>query len=136
MTDPFYAGGGIGLGPRPPVAEAEPYPQPQLQAHLLTITGCCPIKTAVAELSADAWKLGWQTIITHARGQYPHAKLGTPGKVKDSLAVRMWAGDERAAAVYVGGSTWSWDYLYRWTVGMRPHKYGTITEFRQSLLLP
>lgn len=134
MSDYYYAGGGIGLGPRPSVAEADAYPEPELQAHPIE-DECCPVKTAVADLANDAFGLGWQTVITHARGRYPHAKLATPGAVKDSLAVRMWAGDQRAVAVYVSGSTWSWDYLYRWTVGVAPHKYKTITEFRQGLLL-
>lgn len=108
MTDSFYAGGGIGLGPRPPVPEPEPYPEPVVSSRD-GVPG--PKKTAVAALVRLAEAHGWSVQVTYAKGCFPHGATGRPGAPKESLAVRMERGQERAVAVYVGGSTWSWDTL-------------------------
>jgi hypothetical protein len=89
-------------------------------------------KTAVAGLVRDAVTAGWTVHVTHARGCYP--SIGQkPSKQKDSLAVRMRRRDQRAVAVYVEASTWSWDILYRWVLGEFPAKLPTITAFRAVL---
>jgi hypothetical protein len=113
MTDSFYAGGGIGLGPVIPAYVREPYPAPELTAHPYA-PDCCPSKDAVSDLQDLAVLLGWEVKVTHARGCFPHASLGTPGGVQDSLAVRMRHGAQRAVAVYAGAGKWSWGTIARW----------------------
>lgn len=108
MSDYWYAGGGIGLGPRPPVPLAEPYPAPVVSSRD-GVQG--PRKTAVASMVRLAESHGWTVAVTYAKGSFPHASTGRPGAPKESLAVRMARGPERAVAVYVGGSTWSWGTL-------------------------
>jgi hypothetical protein len=108
MSDYWYAGGGIGLGPRPPVPSAEPYPEPVVSSRD-GVTG--PSKTAVKALVKLAEAHGWATEVTYAKGSFPHASTGRPGAPKESLAVRMARGTQYAVAVYVGGSTWSWETL-------------------------
>jgi hypothetical protein len=59
---------------------------------------------------------GWACLVTYAKGRFPHGTTGAPGAVKESLAVRMARGSERAVAVYVGGAgTWSWGTLVRFS---------------------
>ena len=119
MTDQWYAGGGIGLGPRPPVPPADPYPAPVISSRD-GVQG--PRKTAVVALAKLAAQHGWDTEVTYAKGSFPHGATGRPGAPKESLAVRMARGTERAVAVYVGGSTWSWETLVVWSaLGFWPY---------------
>jgi hypothetical protein len=54
---------------------------------------------------------GWTVQVTYAKGHFPNGATGRPGPAKESLAVRMARPPEHAVAVYVGGSTWSWETL-------------------------
>jgi hypothetical protein len=133
MSDYWYAGGGIGLGPRPAVPPAEPYPAPVVSSRDGAVG---PSKTAVAALVKLAEAHGWVTEVTYAKGSFPHASTGRPGAPKESLAVRMARGTERAVAVYVGGSTWSWGtlvYADRHREVFR--RFDQVTPF-QKVLLP
>lgn len=124
-----YAGGGIGLGPIVAVAELEPYPVPEVTSRD-GVDG--PAKRAVDDLTRLAAVFGWQARITYARGCFPHAAHGTPGGVKDSLAVRLWRGQERAVAVYVGSEkAWAWDTLAYWRLGSQgwPQRAADLSSF-------
>lgn len=137
MTDSFYAGGGIGLGPRPPAAPVTPYPAPLVRS---TDGVPGPVKTAVTGLVKLAEAAGWTVRVTYAKGWMPNTKTGRPGKApKETLAVRMERGTERAVAVYAGASTWAWDTMMRWTIrtadqdGVPPRKYGTLGPFKEAI---
>lgn len=121
-----YLGGGIGLGPVPPPAPREPYPVPEIPAH---ITDDYMGKRAVLMTVALARSLGWDVVVTRARGCWPHRTTGAPGPQRDSLAVRMRRDGIPAAAVYVQGtSTWAWETLM---VGMI--KYPTMKLFQEAI---
>jgi len=128
MTDSFYAGGGIGLGPRPPDAPVTPYPEPLVRS---TDGVPGPTKTAVTGLVKFAEAHGWTVKVTYAKGWMPNTKTGRPGKApKETLAVRMERGTERAVAVYAGASTWAWDTMLRWDAGVTPGKFTILGEFK------
>lgn len=139
MTDPIYAGGGIGLGPRVADYVREPYPEPEVTSRD-GVAG--PTKSAVESMVRAARAHGWAVEVTYARGCFPHATTGRPGPVKDSLAVRMEQGRDSAVAVYVGGSTWSWDTLLILRRGRilsiprrgRIERYSTVGAFLDALL--
>jgi hypothetical protein len=134
VSDVLYAGGGIGLGPRPEKPAQSRYPAPEEPGHIVLPT--CPQKRAVSDLVALAGASGWSAVVTHARGRYPHVTTGRPGPVKDSLAVRLFRRRdvaEYAVAVYVGGSTWSWELLRCWRFGEFPRKYKLLSDFTERL---
>lgn len=96
---------------RPRNAGPEPFPAPLVVSRLAT-----DLPMAVKSLQGLADAFGWRILPTEAQGWYPHATTGRPGsRPKRSLAVRMRRGDQGAVAVYVEGSTWSWEYLYAWS---------------------
>lgn len=129
MNDSFYAGGGIGLGPRPPVPPAEPYPAPVISSRD-GVEG--PAKTAVQDLMRLAEAHGWAIRLTYAKGHFPNGATGRPGVAKESLAVRMSRFGEQAIAIYVGGSTWSWDTLVRST-SEAFHRYAGLGLFMDAV---
>lgn len=112
------------------MARLEPAPERPYPAPEVTSRDGAPVpeKQAVADLAQHAVFKGWAVVTTFARGCPPHAKLGTPLAVRDSIAVRLSRGKEWAVAVYSGGSTWAWDTLY---VNGRRHE--TITAFKEAL---
>jgi hypothetical protein len=95
-----------------------------------------PVKRAVGDLVALAGTLGWSVDVTYARGCFPHATTGRPGPVKDSLAVRMARGPLRAVAVYVEGSTWSWDTLAVQGSGAFPVRHSDLGRFMDGAFGP
>jgi hypothetical protein len=130
MPDALYAGGGIGLGPRPPAEPRELYPAPEVTSRD-GVAG--PEKRAVRDMVRAVGATGWAAKVTYAKGHVPHATTGRPGaEPRESLAVRMWRGDQRAVAVYVDhGAGWSWDTL--WILGEHPRKYPAVTAFLVEL---
>jgi hypothetical protein len=110
----------------------ERYPEPTIGAH--EVDAGYLGKRSVMAMVALAGMCGWTYRVTHARGSFPHATTGTASKAKDSLAVRMHRGPERAVAVYVNTSadTWSWETLSRWEIGSGefPDRLGNVTAFR------
>jgi hypothetical protein len=97
-----------------PVAQAvvaKPYPRPEITSRD-GVQG--PQKDAVDDLVAMARAHGWTAVVTYSRGCLPHGTTGKPSAVKDTLAVRMVRGLERAVAMYVSGSSWSWDTFILW----------------------
>jgi hypothetical protein len=132
MPDALYAGGGIGLGPAVVPAGLDPYPAPLVTSE----DGAPgPVKTAVTSLVREVTAVGWTAVVTYAKGWMPHATHGRPGaQPVESLAVRMHRGDRRAVAIYVSGSSWSWDSLWVWALGEFPDKPGTISAFRDAVL--
>jgi len=134
VTGSEYAGGGIGLGPRVSLVEHEPYPAPEVTSRM-GIAG--PERKAVTDLMALAVRFGWQCQVTYARGCFPHSSHGTPGPVKDSLAVRMTrAGGWRAVAVYAGADTWAWDTLALQSLWYWPRRYGSLSDFLDGVFGP
>jgi hypothetical protein len=135
MSDYWYAGGGIGLGPRADVLEREPYPAPEVTSRD-GVTG--PAKTAVDSLVRTVWpSFGFWPDVRYARGHFPHASHGTPGELKESLAVVMTRGSQRAVAVYAGsGKSWSWDTLAIQGSGAWPRRFNSLAAFLDGLLGP
>jgi hypothetical protein len=129
----MYAGGGIGLGPGAPVLEREPYPAPEVTSRDGEVW---PAKKAVDDLTELGWKLGWTVLTTYARGHFPHASLGTPGELKESIAVRMDRGPMRAVAVYAGAGSWSWDTLAIQGSGAWPRRFSSLAAFLDGLVGP
>jgi hypothetical protein len=136
ITD--YAGGGIGLGPSTSVytlgSELAAWPDPAVASHVVPSTYLA--KKAVVDLAKKAVANGWFVKVTHAQGCYPSVGQ-RPSRQRHSLAVRMWRGEDRAVAIYVEGTSekagWSWDTLYRWTLGEFPTKYATVTPFLEVI---
>lgn len=127
----MYLGGGIGLAPQPQPAPSPPFPRPEVPSTAVPVDAVA--KKAAKDLALYAIGKGWTVLVTRARGCFPHGSTGRPGPPRDSLAVRMARGDDRAVAVYVQGSAWTWDTLYRWQVGHWHRKLKTITELRETL---
>lgn len=115
--------------------EHEPYPAPAIAAH--EVDAGYLGKRSVMDMARLAEAAGWTYRVTHARGSFPHATTGTASKPKDSLAVRMHRGPERAVAVYVKTSAdaWSWETLSRWAwaSGEFPDRLGNVTVFKALL---
>lgn len=138
----FYRANGSRPAPYDPAVMARPapdlgtseYPAPEVTSKDGLIG---PAKRAVGDMERHAVLHGWNIRTTYAKGYVPHARLGTPGATpKESLAVRMWRGEQRAVAVYVGtASAWSWTTLYLWRLGEFPTKYATVTPFLEALEL-
>jgi hypothetical protein len=130
MPDAFYAGGGIGLGPAAPARPVAPYPAPLVRSE----DGVpAPGKTPVVALAQLAESMGWSVWITYAHGWMPNTKTGRPGKApKETIAVRMRRGAERAVAVYAGTPTsWAWDTMLAWEVGgSKTWKLTSFTAFQ------
>ena len=133
MTDSFYAGGGIGLGPRVATEVREPYPEPEVTSRM-GIEG--PERKAVTDLVRMGRAWGADVRIQYARGCFPHALLGTPGEVKDSLGVVMQRGVVRAVAVHVGSDTWAWGTLAVQIPGAPPERFTTLAEFLDGVFGP
>jgi hypothetical protein len=91
------------------------------------------VKAPVGLLKGKAEALGWTVHVTYAEGNYPHSTTGRPGALKASYAVRMRKDAYGAVAVYVGGSSWSWDYLYVWGPDQPWTKYGTQKALLEAL---
>jgi hypothetical protein len=140
MTDRFYAGGGIGLGPRPPMVERVPYPVPEVTSRdgmAIARMGLIESKRAVMDLIKMVRTVSFEVVIQYARGYFPHATFGTPGELKESIAVRMDRGPVRAVAVYAGaGKAWSWDTLAIQGSGAWPRRFDSLTAFLDGLLGP
>lgn len=109
-----------------------PYPAPSVTSED-GLPG--PAKLAVGSMESHAVLHGWNIRTTYAKGHVPHARLGTPSVTpRESLAVRMWRGEQRAVAVYVGvDKVWSWTTLYLWRLGEFPTKYAAVTPFLDAL---
>lgn len=65
-----------------------------------------PAPQPVAALVLYATLLHWDCVTTYAKGNPPHAGHGRPTAVRESWAIRMTRGTERAVAVRMG-NTWS-----------------------------
>lgn len=104
-----------------PPAGREPWPDPELVNREVAADG----KTAVRDLVVLAQAHGWTAVVTQARGAWPGV-AGRPTIQRESLAVRLNRGDERAVAVYVEaatGRTWAWDALWAWRAGQFPQDH-------------
>jgi hypothetical protein len=140
VSDYFYAGGGIGLGPGAPVLEREPYPVPEVTSRdgmAIARMGLIESKRAVIDLIKMVRTVGFEVVIQYARGHFPHASLGTPGELKESIGIRMDRGPMRAVAVYAGaGKSWSWDTLAIQGSGAWPRRFDSLAAFLDGLLGP
>jgi hypothetical protein len=92
------------LAHKPPV-ERVAFPAP-LRAS--TDPGGTPgIPGPVLKLQRDAQEAGWAVERTYAVGFLPHATHGRPGEAaKESWALRMTRGTDRAVAIHMAG-TWT-----------------------------
>lgn len=90
------------------------------------------IPNPVTELEAYAASLGWDTMITYAKGWVPHASWGTPNKggARESWGVRMRRGAFRATAVRMNGS---WASMWTWSDTDFFSHHKTLTEFQEAI---
>lgn len=85
----------------------------------------------VTDLEARAAALGWDTMITYAKGWTPHATHGTPSKqAKESWAVRLRRGPFRAVAVRMGGT---WASMWTWSDTDRFTHHRTLAAFEEAI---
>lgn len=103
---------------------AEPYPAP-----LATSTDK-PAPGPVANLYKTAVLLGWTPEVTYAHGFMPHATHGRPGEAKESWAVRLSRGEQRAVAVRLGAA---WSSLWTWSTSVFFQRHGTLESFKRAL---
>ena len=122
-----------GHGPIAIPVVRKPYPEPEVTSRM-GIQG--PERKAVTDLVRLAGKFGWFAQVTYARGCFPHASQGTPGPVKDSLAVRLSRNGVRAVAVYAGADTWAWDTLALQDRSLWPRRLPSLTEFMDGVFGP
>jgi hypothetical protein len=119
------------------VPEREAWPEPEVINH--EVTKDYLKKSAVVSMVKLAESLGWVVVVTHARGCLPSVG-GKPSRQRDSLALRMSRGQERAVAVYTDapteGATWSWDSMYRWINHSPLQRYASVTAFKKALHEP
>lgn len=105
-------------------AERAPFPAP---LHTSDMPYDQPAPTSVAALALLAGTHGWEYRITYAHGWVPHAAYGTPSaEPKQSWAVRLRRGNQRAAGVQVAGK---WDALWTWSVDTFFVRHGTLESF-------
>jgi len=103
--------------PAPSLTSDQPYDQPS--------------SGPAAGLLKHAMTLGWDGVITYARGHVPHATHGTPGKdAKFSEALRLQRGDQRAVAVRMDGS---WTSLWTWSPSQFFTRHKTLEAFQGAL---
>ena len=126
----------IGLGPATSEftegVHAPLWPAPEIPGH--EVPPDYLGKRAVIDLVSTAEGFGWKVKVTHAKGSLPSVG-GMPGPARDSLAVRLWRGDDRAVAVYCAGSKdWTWKVCRRWRLGNFPTNVQNITTFEAMLL--
>lgn len=85
----------------------------------------------VEQLAALAATLGWNLKVTYAHGFTPHARLGTPSAMpKESWAIRLNRGDERAVAVRMAGM---WSSFWYWSPNTLMRRSDTLIDFRARL---
>lgn len=129
----------IGLGPT--MSEfseaAMPLQWPVPERPAMALNG--PVPAPVLGLAHLALAFCWQHRITYARGCWPSVG-GRPSRQRDSYAVRMWRGRQRAVAVYVEGPSerapWAWDTLLEWDLDRFPHGLADITAFQDAVFGP
>jgi hypothetical protein len=112
--------------------EAQSFPEPLVRS---TDGIAPPVKRGVTDLLKYAEARGW-TVARHqyAEGFWAHASTGKPGKApKESIGIRLERGDQYAVAVYVSGSTWSWDILYLMEAGKPWRRFETLGPFLEAL---
>jgi hypothetical protein len=85
------------------------------------------IPTGARRVLNVATAAGWTVVATYARGTAPTARTWQPGKVIDSLALRMRNGARRAAAVWVDGR-----FDFAVLFGDRPHQTCNATQLRAA----
>lgn len=122
--------------PLPPLSfarvDAEPevaFPAPEVTSA--DLQGSVKVPDPATQLAAYAASLGWEHMITYARGWVPHTRTGRPlAGVRETWAVRLRREHNRAVAVRMGGvwvSMWTWGADDRFT-----HHQG-ITAFREAI---
>lgn len=115
--------------PAPVVKPA--FPEPLVDS---TEGASIPVKAAAVALRKHAEATGWSVLETYAKGWVPHSKTGRPGaQPKESVALRMSRGDQRAVAVYVGAGSWSWDTMLTWRDGTFPQKHKTLGALKEAM---
>lgn len=108
---------------------AEPFPMPEVTSA--DPQGSVIVPPPAVDLAAYAAGLGWEHMITYARGWVPHATHGRPLKdIRESWAVRLRREHRRAVAVRMGGD---WASMWTWGQGEQfTHRKG-ITAFREAI---
>lgn len=113
---------------RPAPAIAKAFPKPLVGA---TVKGPEDWPDPVADLAALARRSAWLYQVTYAKGWTPHASYGTPSaKPKESWALRMRRGQERAVAVRMDGS---WSSFWYWSPDTLMSRSKLLEDFRQVL---
>jgi len=131
-----WTGSGEPVGPvTMPPREADPvilqFPAPVVGATTEP-EGSVVRPAPVDDLEAYAASLGWDVMITYAKGWVPHASWGTPNKgdARESWGVRLRRGPFRAVAVRMGGT---WASMWTWSDTDRFTHHQTLTAFREAI---
>ncbi len=107
----------------------QPFPRPEVTST--DTAGRVEPPTLVIDLAACAQALGWDHMITYARGWVPHARTGRPlAGVRESWAVRLRREGRRAVAVRMGGA---WVSMWTWGADDRFTHHQGITAFREAI---
>lgn len=108
---------------------AEPFPAPEVTSD--DPQGSVVIPSPATDLAVYAAALGWEHMVTYARGWVPHATHGRPLKgVRESWAVRLRRENRRAVAVRMGGN---WVSMWTWGQGEQFTHHKGIMEFREAI---
>jgi len=127
-----WTGSGEPVGPvdfsRPASEVVQAYPAPVLTSM---DTPDAPPSKPARDLLALAQSLGWEGVITQAKGHVPHAAHGTPGATaKPSDAVRLRRGQQRAVAVRMDGK---WSSMWTWSPERFFARCRLLEEFQAAL---
>lgn len=110
---------------------AEPGPEPFPAPSLTSDTPAGLISAPASALLGHALALGWDGVVTQAKGHVPHATHGRPSaEAKLSEAVRLARGSRRAVAVRMGGS---WASLWTWSPDQFFTRHATLEAFKEAL---
>lgn len=130
-----WMGSGQPVGPvdfsRPaPEEEDGPFPAPLVTAGQPWEGMVVPPKP-IMDMARYADAAGWDHMITYAKGWVPHATHGRPSeKPKESWAVRMKRGEQRAVAVRMDAQ---WASLWTWAADSPFVHHKGLGEFKEAV---
>lgn len=106
------------------------YPAPRIVSHE---RAAADAPGGVGKLAQRAVKLDWGVRVQSACGCFSHRRLGTPGPVRSSFAVRMRRDGWGAYAVHVGAT---WESVMLWGRELPWFPHANVTELGRFLIDP